>query len=358
MNRKTQAGLVKMQAFTAFLITFAMILGGCRNSVDVFSDSYSQLLSVVEKDVFDNEEQSSLTDGFSSATDENSTQSSAVNEVPSTPNKNESDPATQSTVESVTQELRPDERPTDVNKYRPDYNLGICKELSGTVAVSIIYVNDFESGRNEEETQRFTENEVKPGLDFLEAQAKNYGVELNFKITDIFVQVEYDYEVILNADTGFVTIDVLYHSAQELGYGSDTNLYNQIKGRENANGVIFLTVFNKNGRAYAINPKADQNLGIEEHCVLFARDLNSGSGYYPSGIQASIVAHEILHMYGAEDFYSSEKRKALAEQHYPNDIMLSAKYNLSRNVLGDATAFYIGWTDNIPDVIKSEDWAE
>lgn len=49
-------------------------------------------------------------------------------------------------------------------------------------------------------------------------------------------------------------------------------------------------------------------------------------------------------------------RKSLAKKHYPSDIMLSAKYCIGSNNIGDATAYYIGWTDKVPDVLYNEKW--
>ncbi len=244
------------------------------------------------------------------------------------------------------------------NAHRPDYDLGTCTRLSGTVGVAIFYIDDFESSWEENEMHRFTEYEIKPGLDYLEQQAKQYDVLLHFEITDVFKSVPYDHEVITSTkETGFATIDVAYWAAVHSGYSSDRSFHKEICDRENMTNVIILTVFNKNGTSYAINPKrdADPNVKIAEHCILFARDLSAGTDQ-PNGYQSAVVAHEILHLFGAEDFYHPTRRKNLARWYYPDDIMLEARYDLEKNDLGAATAFYIGWTDRLPCAILHEDW--
>ena len=52
----------------------------------------------------------------------------------------------------------------------------------------------------------------------------------------------------------------------------------------------------------------------------------------------------------------SVKETGLARRYYPNDLMLGANYNIRTNRIGDATAFYIGWTDEFPEVLGREDW--
>ena len=69
-----------------------------------------------------------------------------------------------------------------INKLRVDYNLGTCRNLSGNVSVILFFMDDFESGWTADEITNFTNNEVTPGLAFLEKEAKSYGVELDLSI--------------------------------------------------------------------------------------------------------------------------------------------------------------------------------
>jgi hypothetical protein len=119
--------------------------------------------------------------------------------------------------------------------------------------------------------------------------------------------------------------------------------------------VICLTVFNKNGTGYSINPKKNVLSPLDEHCILFVRDRNL-IGNAPAGSQASIVAHEILYLFGAENFYASASREQLAEKLYKSDIMLNIYYDIAKNSIGDATAFYIGWIHKVPDVLYDSRW--
>lgn len=156
-------------------------------------------------------------------------------------------------------------------------------------------------------------------------------------------------------DTGLATIDVLTQAARGIGFADTEEMLDSFRKEYGTDEVVCFTIFHKNGTAYAINPKRGATPFVDEHCIVFVRDLNS-SGNDPAGSQASIIAHEMLHLFGAEDFYASASRKQLARALYPSDIMLGANYDVRTNTLGKATAFYIGWTDEIPDILYDEGW--
>ena len=88
-----------------------------------------------------------------------------------------------------------------------------------------------------------------------------------------------------------------------------------------------------------------------EHCVLFS-DPEFGNAV---STHSCTVAHEILHLYGAFDYYE-EPRLTIANELYHFDIMLQNYYTIWLNQIGDYTAFSIGWTDVVPDVCSREGW--
>ena len=53
---------------------------------------------------------------------------------------------------------------------------------------------------------------------------------------------------------------------------------------------------------------------------------------------------------------SPNARRMLAQRLYASDIMLGASYNIATNNIGEATAFYIGWTDRVPSVLYNKGW--
>jgi hypothetical protein len=243
-----------------------------------------------------------------------------------------------------------------IDRLRPDYNLGTCKSLRGEVAVVLFYVDDDESKWTREERERFTQNEVKPALAFLEQQAARYGVELKLTVKHSYYSVNYDGEVIQSfKETGYATSDVLWQMARQKIFSSTEDMLKAFRNRYITEEVICLTVFNKDGTSYGINPQRGAGVDLDEHGILFVRDLHTDTNG-PDGSQASIVARVLLYLFGAEGYSTSESRKSIATYHYPTDLMLFSSYDIRKNTIGEATAFYIGWTDTVPSVFDLEGW--
>ena len=243
-----------------------------------------------------------------------------------------------------------------MNRLREDYDYGTCRELCGDVSVVLFYMNDFESVWTAAEIDRFTEQEVKPALAFLEQEAKVYGVELRLHVRDTYSSLTYDDDVIVDIKgTGLATIDVLKQAALGVGFSRTEDMIQHFRSRYQTEEVVCFTLFNKNGTAYGINPKRGTTPQVDEHCIIFSHDLYAW-GNAAAGSQASVIAHEMLHLFGAEDYYAGASRKELAQTYYENDIMLSTKYDIGENTIGKATAFYIGWLDKAPVPLYYEGW--
>ncbi len=244
-----------------------------------------------------------------------------------------------------------------INKMREDYAYGTCKNLKGEVSVVLFYMDDFESSWTKSQIDDFTEKEIEPGLEFLEKQAKRHGVELDLKIQRVYSSVDYADKVITDIRSeGYATADVLWQAARQEGYGSDKKMIKSLRTELGTDEAVCFTIFNKEGTAYAINPKRGSDINVEEHCIVFSRDIGSSESTMFLGYQSSVIAHEMLHLFGAEDFYDTASRKALAKKHYPSDIMLAANYNVETNNIDAATAFYVGWTNEVPEVLYDKSW--
>ena len=236
-------------------------------------------------------------------------------------------------------------------ELRPDFDWGECRKLEGEITVVVFFADDFESGWGGN-TQDFLLNEVVPGLRYLEEEAARYDVDLHFGV-ESYPSFYYDGDVIKNPEE-YVTVDLLRQAAASQGYDSDDSFYEALREQSGGKEVICLTVFNKDGIGQALNPSRGSEPDPVEHVLLFTRDFEAGESV--PGTQAPIIAHEILHLYGAEDYYTPSSRKSLAYEWYPNDIMLGTGYHLGEKVVGPATAFYVGWSDDAPEVLYHTDW--
>lgn len=247
------------------------------------------------------------------------------------------------------------------DQLRPNYALANCRKLEGNPVVVLIFIDDNESHWSGDEVLTFTQEHILVGLDYLEKNAKKWGVHLDFVIESYSTpfsgyEIKYEGTVNRNLLIGGSTKDVLDHAATDIGCNSNWDLYSYYKSKYPNDDIIFLNFLNKSGRSYTRNCISTGYLDYSEHCVIFADYLGYSSNTRKDGSRASTVAHEILHLFGAEDYYSLANREALANKKYPNDIMLWQYDDIEDNLIGDCTAFSIGWTDIVPQVCYDDKW--
>lgn len=242
---------------------------------------------------------------------------------------------------------------------RPSYGQGSCYELSGRVPVLILFMDDNESNWSAEEISTFWWDVLVPGLDFLEAQAASRSVYLEFEpgyYANGENGVTMRYNGIIDNDLmdGTISQDLLLQAAQCLGYADETALHDGMAQYCGSDQVVLLVVTDKPGRSYSMNDSYDDGYTYTEYSLLYNSYDSS------SAICAGTVAHEVLHMFGAEDYYDPygtyPNRLAMAQELYPSDIMLTVYYDISMSTLGDFTAYTVGWIDQIPPECQDPRW--
>ena len=92
-----------------------------------------------------------------------------------------------------------------------------------------------------------------------------------------------------------------------------------------------------------------------EFCVFFDDAITySGTTCNPT------IAHEILHLFGAEDYYDPygdyPEREKLAKELYPNDIMFGTVTDMNNVNVGNYTAYSVGWINDLPQECDTENW--
>ncbi|MBE6638085.1 MAG: hypothetical protein E7616_01315 [Ruminococcaceae bacterium] len=249
----------------------------------------------------------------------------------------------------------------DQDELRPHYELGICRQLIGNPVVVLFFVDDYESKWTKDDVLKFTEEEILPGLTYLTINAKEWDVALDFTIESYagaFDNFDIKYEGVVNPDlyNGGSSKDVLDKAAEDIGCKTNWDLYSYYQTMYPKQQIIFLNFLNKPGKSYARNFISTGYLEYAEHAVIFSDQLGSDHGEGKAGSSASRIVHELLHLFGAEDYYLSGSREDLANKKYPNDIMLWQYDNIQDNTIGDYTAFTVGWTHKAPDVCYDKAW--
>ena len=195
--------------------------------------------------------------------------------------------------------------------------MGNCLDLRGEIALVVIFVDEpgfpwDDAGAKRGMTAAFRCEDV------LETAAARYSTQLDLKPMFIYSSVparldEVDYAT--------------WATAALVGAGLDGDTAAQtICDQTGAREAVFMLCINRPGRAYTINHTTDMGT---EHAVLF--DDFGGFG------------HELLHMYGAADFYFPQEMKEIFSGHFSESIMLTNE----STVVDALTAYMVGWTSEL-----------
>ncbi len=353
-----------MKRFFVLLLTFIILFSftACSNNDDNSSGTETNMSDVIDNS---SSESDDISTSIPSKTPESSQPDSETSSVDSSANS-----STDSIVSSFSQDdgaendLPPEssnEQEPDINTMRKNYALGNCQALKDKPVVMLFFIDDNESFWDEASVIDFTENQIKIGLDYLEKVAQNRGIFLDFEIVinsaaHTGVEFKYEGKVETNIGANPSTKDVLDNAAQDLGYVDNWDMHKKLSEKYQNREIIYLTFFNKNGVSYTRHQIKAGDIQYAEHSIIFADYLTAPANSRDIGTRASVVAHELLHLYGAEDFYTTNMREKIANAIYPNDIMLWQFEKIDNNTIGEVTAFSIGWTDTVPEVCYNENW--
>jgi len=244
-----------------------------------------------------------------------------------------------------------------------DYEfVGSADDLQGKVLVVTIFLNDSSSYWTYEE-----ENAVKDRIEiagnFIEDSASYYGKTVDV-ISDEGNNADLSYEFEYSGTVSdFDTLDenALDPYQESLLDAISSGIPSeQLIQKYNAGSIAYVGVVNKNGRSYAY--PYDEDYGADyynECCCLFFTDETYGDEEPPA-----VYAHEIMHLFGAEDLYEgtdatynelSSGQYDYIVNNYPNEIMYTTYdengYSVQgrvSNEVSDITAYYLGWIDTLP----------
>ncbi len=246
-----------------------------------------------------------------------------------------------------------------VDETRKSYNVGSCKNMQKDLYYFIIYLNDNESKWNENDKAVFTEKKFIPSMQFLSQEAITYNISLvtEFKThPHNDTQVNYDGIIEAEAVKNGSQSDIFSQVAESMGYDSPKEMNESLQKELNVKQLAYLIVLNKEGRSYKY-AHVESNRERYEFCVFFSKSIG-----YTDETCYSTIAHEILHLFGAEDFYDPygdfPEREKLAMELYPDDIMFGTVEDINTVKIGEYTAYSVGWIDELPPECNTPLWWE
>lgn len=195
--------------------------------------------------------------------------------------------------------------------------LGSSGYLKDDVVLTLILANDGESSWSQEEADAFL-RDIYTDIDDLTNCAKQWGTELNVTVRTIHCTLEGPMQpAMAYRSLGYILAEAGYPSYQTGKY---------LREETGADSVPVAIAFNKNGRSYACPDSNEENV---EACYLF-------SGGYA-------FKHELLHLFGAVDYYYHNLMTSFVKELMKESIMLESE----NDHVDDFTAYLVGWTDEM-----------
>lgn len=233
---------------------------------------------------------------------------------------------------------------------------GSAKYLDGSTVLVSLFIEDTESYWSLEDKE-LVMSKMDLASSFLMEEGNSYGKSVNL-IYDINEHPDLAYTVSYSKaidDSDDSSLELLDYMTQYI----DDNIPTQdLLTSYSVDSIAYMCFLNKDGISYTFPYyRGDSRIYYYETCYMF---LKCDGDYEPP----SVYAHEILHLFGARDLYSTNQTDGITkdfvqyiEANYPNEIMLTTYDENWNNVqdhvtndLSDITAYFIGWLDTIPEL--------
>lgn len=341
---------MRKYALLAWLLVLALCLCACGTAEKPTSVTTTVTTTITSQ---------ATTDTTTFATAESVTQTINTMTVPTVAPTTTVRPSTTTTTKKPTTTTT---QPPAAESYRGWYDLGNCGTLTRNPTLVVLFVDDAESGWNDTLIQHFQNVQIAKAVEWMEQQAAKYGVPLDIQTKfyhgalDNGGKVYYPDTVAHKPDES--DYDLLESVVGNMGEGTGDQFYAKMRRENGGEDVMFLCMVNKDGLSYA-RGHADPYAQILEYAVVYARDTDvpaTDALHQKTHNRASVVAHELLHLFGAEEMYEPAGRNAIAKEKYLKDVMLWTESFIVRNEITEFTAYCIGWTDTIPAICYDPDW--
>lgn len=227
------------------------------------------------------------------------------------------------------------------------WKAGSALELRNTVQTLYCFVETAESPWTEEEKLS-----VRASLDqaqqWLISQANEWNIPLKFN-TNEFIDGKSIVlpQVSSGTGSGKERVDWVIEIAQKTGFRNARQAYKKLS-RKYHNPNLYLVIFaHTDGTSYGLRfaQRMSKKKYFLEGILVYEHYYNGANMPVPS-----VIAHEILHLYGAWDLYTTYAqtvdRQTKARLLFPHDIMLRVGYDMQTIRVDKLTAWLVGWNTN------------
>lgn len=231
-----------------------------------------------------------------------------------------------------------------MNKLYPDHILlgckcrGVCSELTGEVEVLTVFV-DVPGAEWSEEAITARKKEVRRALQDIQRAADTYGVPLGLRTTYYTSRTAKAHHF---GDSG---LDEWVAEAVGSAQREEPDYLQAFRVQDSTRKRAGLPGYAAGGRAFMKRPVLLlQNLRSRGHAQMRGDQKPEVAIVY-AGEGPGVMRHELLHLFGAADFYVLPELKKLVREHFADSVMISSG---DAAPIDPATAYLIGWMP-VPD---------
>jgi hypothetical protein len=251
-------------------------------------------------------------------------------------------------------------------------NNNVCRRLTGKVVIYAVFVDSKETKPWTDYDIKTTMDSLRKGMDWVELQAKNEGVPLTIQIDCnrknngiVPIYQEFSKKTLsatLYKKPLFSGVRDIHKWADKVAIEAGKNLpkdtsrviktKNKLSDRERL--IARLRSIHRTDNIalmYLINNYHTDEMSL----TLDASSMQNVEYSIVSYKYPSVFAHEFLHLFGAWDLYITPfdskrkaiKRKKVAMELFPNEIMAFAYRNIESLEISPFTKYTIGWSKEL-----------
>lgn len=227
-------------------------------------------------------------------------------------------------------------------------NEGSAKRLSGNCLIVNIFVDDAASSWNNDDIDNALRY-ISDAAFFLENEAALYGAELKLNFTDknssVYIKTSKN---ISPSGDDLLWIELMFADTVYRTLEGCASSYFDLDSYDNWCVLIHVA---KAGRSYAIPCNSDyfdHEIYSSERAVMFY-SADASKPYYSV---AANYAHELLHLFGAQDLYEdavTADSVTFIKHFFPNEIMFNIHDDIGTQAVSPYTAYRVGWSDTLTE---------
>lgn len=201
---------------------------------------------------------------------------------------------------------------------------GACRALCGRIALMSVFLHQKPTDWSDEHKDAYFKT-ARDTSAFLEREAARHGATLALSRYHFDVDIQAG----VNPRDGFSLI------ADFFGAPDMKTLAARYAKRLSVDGCVFVLLFDGAGRSFGYSAKSAYGR-VNEIAVVFFDTKEKPSR------RVFTLSHELLHQYGAIDYYYPAAVREKAERYFANSVM-----GIGEAVVDDFTAYLVGWRDDI-----------